>query len=105
MRTAMGDIFNELLCTYFTQSHLYLNEVNDAFGKKDFQTLERIFHSLGSSSSSIGAERLSKLARRLEKKSTEEAGQIAINEINALKDEYIRVEKVLKTFVDQETGE
>ena len=99
----MGDIFNELLGTYFSQSHAYLNELNDAYARKDFQTLERVFHSMGSSGLSIGAERLSRLARRLEKKSAEETDLITINEINAVKDEYFLVEKVLQSFIDQET--
>ena len=105
MRTAMGDIFNELLATYFDQSRAYLDELDDAYNEKNFQTLERVFHSMGSSSMSMGAQKLSELARSLEKKSTAEAGLITLDEINALKEEYLLVEKVLKGLIARDTIE
>ena len=96
----MGEIFNELLATYFDQSQAYLDELADAYNEKNFQTLERVFHSMGSSSLSMGAQKLSELARSLEKKSTEEAELITLDEINTLKDEYILVEKALKGLLE-----
>ena len=102
LRAAMGDVFNELLATYFDQSQAYLNELNDAYDEKNFQTLERIFHSMGSSGLSMGAQKLSDIARNLEKKSTEDASLITMDEINVLKAEFIQVEKILKgLFVDK----
>ena len=96
----MGDIFNELLATYFDQSQAYLGELNDAYNEKNLPTLERVFHSMGSSSLSMGAQKLSELARSLEQKSTEAAELITRDEINALKEEYILVEKALKGLLN-----
>ena len=105
LRAAMGDIFNELLLTFIEQSQNYLNELNDAYDEQNLQMLERIFHSMGSSSLSMGAQKLSELARSLEKKSTTEAELITQDEINALKDEYVLVEKVLNDLLAKEIRE
>jgi len=102
MRSAMGEIFNELLATYFEQSQAYLGELNDAYNEQNFQTLERVFHSMGSSSLNMGAQQLSELAQSLEQKSTEADELMTLEEINKLKEEDVLVEMTLKSLLNGE---
>lgn len=99
MRIAMGDVFNDLLISFFEQSRAFLDEMKNACEQQDTQALERVFHSLGSSSINVGAEKLSAQARELEGKVKQGLSYITEDEINALRNEYVVVEGILKTFL------
>jgi len=102
MRAAMGDIFNEILAAFFNQSRMYMDELKVAYEEKNYPVLERIFHSLGSSSLNMGAEQLSGLARDLEKKTIKDVCLITFDDIDALQVEYFLVEKVLNDLMSDE---
>ena len=103
MRTSMGAIFNELLATYMEQSQAFLAELEKAFNDHDEQALERIFHSMGSSSLNVGANKLSELARLLEKQASLNPGDITQDQIQDLIREHLAVEEALKHILSSES--
>ena len=102
MRTSMGAIFNELLATYMEQSRAFLAELEKAYEARDSQVIERVFHSMGSSSLNVGATKLSELARFLERQATDDPDEITLEQIENLKQEYLAVEEVLQTILSSE---
>ena len=103
MRTSMGAIFNELLATYMEQSRTFLTELEQAFAAHDSQVIERVFHSMGSSSLNVGATKLSELARFLERQATDNPDEITLEQIENLKKEYLAVEEVLQGILLSES--
>ncbi|MDH5766214.1 MAG: Hpt domain-containing protein [Gammaproteobacteria bacterium] len=99
MRKAMGVLFVDIVDAFFEQSASYLVELEEAFSSSEIQVMERIFHSLASSSASFGANKLSTMARDLEYRIRDSGSSVASEEICSLQKEYLVVEKILKTFL------
>ena len=66
LKDVMAQDFDDLVKTFVNDTTLYLNRIVVAVNDKNSESVRRIAHSLKSSSGSIGALRLSELARQLE---------------------------------------
>jgi len=66
MKNILGEIFDDLIPAYITQSDDIINDMKNAYINNDLITLERYAHSIKSSSYNVGAEWLSNEASLLE---------------------------------------
>jgi CheY-like chemotaxis protein len=66
MRNALGEDFDDLITTYLEGVEEMLRAIPRAWETSDLEELERQAHSIKSSSASVGAVILSKLAREME---------------------------------------
>lgn len=66
LRDIMEQEFDDLVETFLEDMPQQLTKITSAVNDKDSDALRKIAHTLKSSSGSIGAPRLSELARRLE---------------------------------------
>lgn len=67
MAQLMGELFVELIPAYLSESAIYIRQMPEAFSSGDMKTLERLAHSLKSSSRNVGAENFARIAEQLEK--------------------------------------
>jgi len=75
MAQLMGEFFDELIPAYIRESEKYIEQMPQAFVAGDIKTLERLAHSLKSSSRNVGADNFAGIAERLEK--TARQGDVA----------------------------
>ncbi len=66
LASLMGEVFDQLIPSYIEASDKCFNDVRDLVQQQDFETAERLFHSLKSSSRNLGAMKLGDYAERLE---------------------------------------
>lgn len=69
MASLMGDMFVELIPVWLRETEKYLIQMPICLNAQDFTTLNRLAHSLKSSSDSVGAMAMVKLATQLEQAS------------------------------------
>ena len=88
LRDTMGEVFISLLDTYKTTMIENFEVLNKAIEESDDKTLERIVHSIKSSSANFGGMRVSEVAKRLEDKYRDGDIQNAREEIAGLENDY-----------------
>ena len=97
LKKAMEDDFEELLPAFFENSRQIISDLWNAKSSQQFEILQRNAHSLKSSSANLGALNLSSLAKSLELQCKENKA-VESQQLNAIEDEYSRVETALKAF-------
>jgi signal transduction histidine kinase/DNA-binding response OmpR family regulator len=97
MRKALGEDFDDLITTYLEGVEDMLRVIPLAWETSDLKELERQAHSIKSSSASVGAMVLSKLARKMEEQAR--AGELAEvpEQVEEMELEFQRVRKSLET--------
>ncbi len=68
VRETLGEDFDDLLDTYLRTADEMLQAIPGALSASDLREVERLFHSLKSSSASIGAMPMSEMSRSMEEK-------------------------------------
>jgi signal transduction histidine kinase/DNA-binding response OmpR family regulator len=95
------DILKEIIQSYLKSAPTLLKSMSDAVRVEDTESLWKAAHTLKSSNGSVGAVRMAELCRQLEEKGR--AGNIDDSEqyLDALKDEFVFIEKQLKTILGE----
>lgn len=101
LRDSMGDVFGSLLDTYRTTMVENFEVLNKAVEESDCKTLERVVHSIKSSSANFGGIRVSKLAKMLEDKYREGDIQNSRQEMVALEADYQAFQAKLDEYGNQ----
>ena len=91
LHQSMEDDFAELLCAYRESTSSMLEALAIAIEIADHREVERLAHSIKSSSASIGARRLSESARKLESLARQGDIATALDYAVYLKNEFERV--------------
>lgn len=98
MSRLMRDLFDELIPAYLQTCESHLQKITDAIAAEDFATLERMFHSMKSSSRNVGAAGLSELAEELETLAREQQLDAIRHSLQPFKRSYANVAAALRGF-------
>ncbi len=92
-------IFSDLVTVYLNSAENLIDKIQIAFTNQDADKFAIASHSLKSTSASIGATRLSKISKYLEKAS--KTGEITVSAdiLNLLNNEYTEVIKAIQTCI------
>ncbi len=66
LRKSMGNMFQQLIPAYLEDTEKYFQQIDDLLDEQKYRDLERIAHSLKSSSRNVGASSLGDIAERME---------------------------------------
>ena len=94
----MGEIFNELIPSYIEGADELFTNADSLFESADISTLERLSHSLKSSSRNVGANSLGDAAETLETLAREKNIADYINAFGEVKQLYLQVKSELLKF-------
>jgi HPt (histidine-containing phosphotransfer) domain-containing protein len=96
MRNALGEDFDDLVVTYLEGVEEMLQAIPRAWEASDLKELERQAHSIKSSSASIGALVLSKLARKMEDQVRAQELSAVSQQVEEMEQEFQRVRQSLE---------
>jgi signal transduction histidine kinase/DNA-binding response OmpR family regulator len=96
MRNALGEDFDDLVVTYLEGVEEMLQAIPRAWEASDLKELERQAHSIKSSSASIGALVLSKLARKMEDQVRAQELSAVSEQVEEMEQEFQRVRQSLE---------
>jgi CheY-like chemotaxis protein/HPt (histidine-containing phosphotransfer) domain-containing protein len=97
MRTALGEDFDDLVTTYLEGVEEMLAAIPRAWEASDLKELERQAHSIKSSSASVGAVVLSRLAREMEEQVRSNELEEVTEQVQEMEQEFQRVRESLET--------
>jgi DNA-binding response OmpR family regulator len=97
MREALGEDFDDLIITYLEGVEEMLHAISRAWETSDLEGLERQAHSIKSSSASVGAMALSKLARKMEEQARAQELAEVLEQVEEMELEFQRVRESLET--------
>lgn len=95
----MPDLFSNLVKIYLSSTPALLLALKEAIREKNMDALHFAAHSLKSSSSNIGALRLSSLAQELESLDAENGAGSVAEILDQVKIEFEKVKEALKTYL------
>jgi HPt (histidine-containing phosphotransfer) domain-containing protein len=95
MRAALGEDFEDLITTYLQGVEEMLEVIPRAWEDSDLKELERQAHSIKSSSASVGAMVLSRLARNMEDQARAQELTGVDEQVEAMEREFQRVRESL----------
>jgi signal transduction histidine kinase/CheY-like chemotaxis protein/HPt (histidine-containing phosphotransfer) domain-containing protein len=97
MREALGEDFDDLITTYVEGVEEMLRVIPQAWETSDLKELERQVHSIKSSSASVGAMALSKLARTMEDQARSNELVEVAEQVQEMELEFQRVREIIET--------
>lgn len=101
MRSALGDVFSELIPAYIGQSDEMINDMMSLLDKNDLVTLERYAHSMKSSSINVGVESVSQLSKELETMARNHENETDIrNMIESVVEKYKDAKRALLEYIE-----
>ena len=98
LQQLMGEIFDELIPSYIEGADALFTNADSLFESADITTLERLSHSLKSSSRNVGANSLGDAAETLEMLAREKNLTEYINAFSEVKQLYQQVKSELLKF-------
>ena len=91
-----GGLLAQIIHSYLSDAPDLMRQIQAALARRDLPALTRQAHSLKSTSASLGATRVSELARELEMASKNNAIEPCASMIGALAVEYAAAERLLR---------
>lgn len=91
-----AEFLAELIDCYLEESPRYLQTIEAAVANENAQAVQRIAHTLKSSSAAFGATKIANLCQELEAISSTEAREVLLEKVSQLIVEYQRVEAALQ---------
>lgn len=99
LKEVMEEDFTFLVQTYFNDSAARIVALSSAADSKDADGIRRAAHSFKGSCSNLGASRLASLCSALERNALQGNFETLDVEINAIRDEFALVKKLLEEFL------
>lgn len=96
----MGSVFGQLIPSYIDSSDKCFNEARSLVEAQDFEVVERLFHSLKSSSRNLGADPLGVLAASLEEAMRNQQPDKLEPDLTEAENMYQQVRKILLDYND-----
>lgn len=88
-------VFAQIITSYLTDAPAQIDQIRMALGANDMATLVRAAHSLKSTSLSLGATRVSEIAREIETAGKSQAADACRMLLTAITAEYAAAERLL----------
>ncbi len=98
LKDSLGESLKEVIESYLEDTPLQIEDMRAAYGRGDRDDLERIAHSLKSSSGIFGAHVLADLCRSLEI-AAREGGLVGKDPIPPITEAYAKVQAVLNLYM------
>ncbi len=99
------DLYRTILSEYLNSSGEKIAGLNSALAKEDLNNYGILVHSVKSTSATIGAMELSRLAQKLEKASNNKDIELIRNEHHVFMDKYMKLLEVIKECVPQDSDD
>ena len=99
------DLYKTILAEYLNSSGEKINGLNAALEKGDLNNYGVLIHSVKSTSATIGAMEVSRIALRLEKAANNDDSCLIRNEHDAFMDKYTDLLEVIKECIPQDEGD
>jgi len=97
LRETVGeDFFQELVDTFLIDTTALVNDLGAALGKNETDIVRRTAHSLKSNSATLGAARLSQLAKEMEFMAKDGEFEDGESKLKDISDEYSRVKQAIE---------